>query len=725
MSTSSINSLLSSLNPSTNESLAELLGESSTSNSTATNASNNAVLQDAVNAILNSATNTAGSGIDVTSTVDAILQIDAQPEVNLQSQVTALNAQTTALQAIETDLTALQTSVQALTDPDGAFSAVAVTSSNNDVVSATAEAGTTPGSHTVVVNSLATTAAEYSAPQTSSTSALPVAGGFDLQVGTNAAVPIPVDSADNTGTLSGLAKYINDQNIGVTASVITDSSGAILSLVSQTSGTAGKITISNDTTAADLSGVFTSGSAQLPTGSFDLQVGSNSATIPVDSADGTNTLTGLASYITQLNLGVTASVVTNGSGVSLALVPQNSAAAGVITVSNDTTGMGFPAVYDPSNADYSAPFTSESAQLPTGSFDLQVGSNSAVTIPVDSGDGTNTLTGLADYITQLNLGVTASVFTNTSGASLALVPQSSGAAGVITVSNDTTGMGFPAVYTPPSSPTGGGMGFQAATQEVNGSPVDLGTNASLTVDGVPVTSGSNTLTGVIPGVTLTLSGASTTPVTLAIQPDLTQVSTAINNFVTAYNQVMTDINTQYTDSGTSSTVPPLLGDPSLDLLQSQLLNGITTSISGNNGLVNLQSIGIQLQDDGTLTVASSSSPDSMDLNDALANDFSAVQNLFQSTSTSSPGVAQALNTALTAITDPTNGPLNLDMSGINSQVTDLNTQISNFQYQLQQTQTQLTAEYTTINTTLEQLPETLASINQQLNALNPPGTSNG
>jgi flagellar hook-associated protein 2 len=293
---------------------------------------------------------------------------------------------------------------------------------------------------------------------------------------------------------------------------------------------------------------------------------------------------------------------------------------------------------------------------------------------------------------------------------LSLVSQTSGSAGALTITDNTGTSGS------------GGMGFTAATQDVDGTPVPLGTDASLTVDGVPVTSGSNTVTGVIPGVTLTLSGASTTPVTLAIQPDLTQASTAINNFVTAYNQVMTDINTQNTYSG-SGTPPPLLGDPSLDLLQSQLLNGITTSLSGNNGLVNLQSIGIQLQENGTLSVASTSSPDSMDLNDALANDFSAVQNLFQSASSSSPGVAQALNTTLTALTDPTDGPLNLDLTGINSQVTDLNTQISDFQYQLQQTQTQLTAEYSTINTTLEQLPETLASINSQLNALNPPNSS--
>jgi flagellar hook-associated protein 2 len=295
-----------------------------------------------------------------------------------------------------------------------------------------------------------------------------------------------------------------------------------------------------------------------------------------------------------------------------------------------------------------------------------------------------------------------------------LVSQTSGTAGALTITDNTGTTGSD------------GMGFTQATQDVNGSPVPLGTDASLTVDGVPVTSGSNTVTGVIPGVTLTLSGTSSSPVTLAVQPDLTQVSTAINNFVTAYNQVMTDINTQNTVSSASgSTAPPLLGDPSLDLLQSQLLNGVITSITGNNGLVNLQSIGIQLQENGTLTVASTTSPDSMDLNDALSNDFSAVQNLFQSaaSSTAGVGVATALNTSLTSLTDPTNGPLNLDMSGISSEVTDLNSQISDFQYQLQQTQAQLTAEYSTINTTLEQLPQTLASINSQLNSLNPPNTT--
>ena len=59
----------------------------------------------------------------MTSTVDAILQIDAAPEQQLQTQVTNLNTQTSALQGIQSDITAFQSSLEALTDFTGDFSA--------------------------------------------------------------------------------------------------------------------------------------------------------------------------------------------------------------------------------------------------------------------------------------------------------------------------------------------------------------------------------------------------------------------------------------------------------------------------------------------------------------------------------------------------------------------------------------------------------------------------
>jgi len=602
MSTSSVtNSLLSSLGVSSNESISQLLGENSSTSTT--NSSTSSAIQDAVNAILNSATNTAGSGIDVQSTVDAILQIDAQPEINLQNQVTSLNTQTSALQGLQSDLTAFQTSLQALTNPTGDFGGLTVSSSDNNVVSATAANGTEAETHTITVTHLATTAADYSASFASPNAPIPT-GTLTLQVGSNAAVNIPVDSADSTNTLNGLAAYINSENLGVTAAVFTDGTGTRLALESQTSGAPGAITLTDNTTA-DYSGTFASASATLPTGEFDLQVGTNNAVvIPVNSANGTNTLTGLAAYINQQNVGATASVVTTASGASLALIPQSSGTAGVITISNDTTG------------------------------------------------------------------------------------------------SDGDGMGFSETYNPASPHADTGIGF---TQAV------VGSNALFSVDGIPINSSSNTVTGAIPGVTLTLSGTSSTPVTLQTAPNLSPIATDINNFVSSWNTLIGAINTGIQFNSSTGTAGTLTGDTSVDLLQQQLLGAISASMSGNNGVVNLQSIGIEMQDDGTLSV------DSTTLNNALQNNFSAVQNLFQSAT----GVGHTLQTALTPLTNTVSSPLAVDLNGINDEVTDLNSQISDFQLQLQNTQTQLLSEYDTINTTLEQLPETLASINSQLDALNP------
>ncbi len=203
MGTSSISSLLSSLGgASGTPSLDQLLGLTSSSSSTST--SDTSAIQTAVNAILNSATNTTGSGIDVTSTVDAILQVDAQPEINLNSSVDALNAQSSALQGLQNEIAAFQTSLQSLTDFSGDFGGLSVASSNNNVVSATAANGTAAGTHTISVSKLATTSAEYSEAFASGSAQIPT-GTLNLGVGSNTPVPINIDVADGTNTLNGLA----------------------------------------------------------------------------------------------------------------------------------------------------------------------------------------------------------------------------------------------------------------------------------------------------------------------------------------------------------------------------------------------------------------------------------------------------------------------------------------------------------------------------------------
>ena len=173
---------------------------------------------------------------------------------------------------------------------------------------------------------------------------------------------------------------------------------------------------------------------------------------------------------------------------------------------------------------------SSTTPLAAGTFTIQVGSQPATTITID--DTNNTLDGLAAAITNANMGVTASVVNDSNGARLAIVSNTSGAASDLTVNNAGSGLSF----------------TKGAT----------GTDASLTVDGVPISSASNTIANTVAGLTLNLVGAApNTQVQIAVSPDTDKVTQAVKDFVTAYNTIIQDLTSQFTFNTTTSSAGPL------------------------------------------------------------------------------------------------------------------------------------------------------------------------
>jgi flagellar hook-associated protein 2 len=389
--------------------------------------------------------------------------------------------------------------------------------------------------------------------------------------------------------------------------------------------------------------------------------------------------------VTTLTTAAQALTDTNGA---INALTANSSDSTVLTASADSFAQaGTHSIVVNSLATTASYYTNAVATATTtlaaGTFQIAVGSGAPATVTIDNTD--NTLNGLSAAINAQNLGVTASVITDASGARLALVSNTSGSTGGITLSGNTTGLTF----------------NLAAS----------GSNASLTVDGVPVNSASNTVAGVIPGVTLNLNGASPgETVTLSLAPDASQASTAVSQFVTAWNKVIGDINTQFAVSPNGTGGGALEADNNLRDIQNQLLAAISDSISGNSGLVNLASIGINLNTDGTLSL------DSATLSSALNTNFAAVQNLLQGTS----GVGAFLSSTLNQISDPTQGSIALDLQGLSQTDQSLTQQIDAMQTLLSsQTQT-LTAQYAQLETTLQEMPELQAEMTQQL-----AGLSNG
>jgi len=338
----------------------------------------------------------------------------------------------------------------------------------------------------------------------------------------------------------------------------------------------------------------------------------------------------------------------------------------------------------------SGTFANSATALPAGSFTITPTGGTATTITTD---GTDTLSDVASEINSDDLGVTASVITDDSGSRLAIVANSSGTAANFTIT--------------PSGPTGFGF-TQAAT----------GGDASLTVDGISISSATNTVTGVIPGVTLNLLSADPgVEVSLGVTPDTSQIESALQQFVTDYNTVVSDLTTQFTFSGTSEG--PLASDSTVRNLQSDVLSALDytyTPATGTTTVPNLTSLGISVDNNGQLSL------DTGTLQSALQNNFSDVQSFFQGTSLN--GFANSFDQQLTSFISPADGAFTVDLQSMNSQYSDLQTDVSNFQTNyITPLQTQLQADYSQAEIALQELPNQLKEIDQELGQNN--NSSNG
>jgi flagellar hook-associated protein 2 len=420
------------------------------------------------------------------------------------------------------------------------------------------------------------------------------------------------------------------------------------------------------------------------------------ATLQTQSNDLTSINTDLSNLAAAANalsnpVGVMSEMsATSSEALIVGATAQNGATAGNYTVVvNSLASTGTLYTDEVANANTSILPAGQS----TGNLQLQIGGTGGTTANIAITAGSNdTLTTLATSInaqsTANNWGITASVVTDANGARLAIYSQASGSAGALAVASNTTTTTF-------EPPVGG-------------------TNAEITVNGIPYASTTNTVTGAIPDVTLNLvTGDPGTPVQVSVGADTTDITNEIGNFVSAYNTVIGDLNTQFTANSATNQEGPLGYDSALRALQSSLLNDATyttsDSLSTSSGINNLAALGITMNNDGTLSLNSST------LSSALSSNPAAVQNFFQNAN--STGFANNLNTDLTNLTDPTTGILNLDLAQNQTQQSALASEISDFQANLASQQTALDQEFSQVNANLEEYPFMLQEVNAALGSL--------
>jgi flagellar hook-associated protein 2 len=224
----------------------------------------------------------------------------------------------------------------------------------------------------------------------------------------------------------------------------------------------------------------------------------------------------------------------------------------------------------------------------------------------------------------------------------------------------------------------------------------------------------------MPGVTLNLaSSAPDTPVQVSVGPDTQRVTAAINTFVSAYNQVINDINQQYTVNPATDSQGPLAPDSALRALQSSLMQDVTYSVTGNSGLVNLAALGINMNDDGTLTVGTT--PGGQTLAQVLTSNPAAFQSFFQNTA--GTGFATKFHSDLLNLTAPTTGLLNVDLAQNKTMQQSVADNINNFQLRLTAQQAQLTKQFSQVNASLQSYPLLLQQVTETLATMNSSSSS--
>ncbi|MDO9235655.1 MAG: flagellar filament capping protein FliD [Aquabacterium sp.] len=243
----------------------------------------------------------------------------------------------------------------------------------------------------------------------------------------------------------------------------------------------------------------------------------------------------------------------------------------------------------------SAGVAAASAVGATGDLKIELGSWSADVLPVFSAgssvsvtvDATDTISSIASKINSANAGVVATVLRDGTNERLVIKSAATGTASGFRLNNPAEA-GLAALgITNPSD----GVSFVGQTAM----------NAEVKINGVPVSSATNKMVDVVPGVTLQLNQLTTAAAEVTVENDVDAITKNIQGFVDAYNAMNTTLADATKYTAATKTGGPLQGDATTLGLQN-VLRSMLGSTSVGSTFSYLSDVGIERQTDGSLKI---------------------------------------------------------------------------------------------------------------------------
>ena len=642
------------------------------------------------------------SGLPLTDLLENLRTSESQVLTAIQDRQTAAKAKLTAYGKLKDAVASLQTAAQAVGKTD-AFGALTV-KSGSDAFSATADNGAIPGQYSVQVNKLASAQTLVYAGQASRTT----------DIGTGGTLKITIDGTEKSIDLSSTGTSLNkimaainaDPDIGVNATIVNDGTPGSqyrLLLTSRETGEQNAVT-----------NISVDGNADLDTFLGYAGGGSTAGVTVQDATNAELTINGIA-ITSQSN-----TVENVIDGVKLTLNQTTTSAANLTLTRDDSVAkkavQTFVSAYNSllgtiktltaydTTAQTSSALTGDSLAR-----SVQTRMRDALSGAIDTTDGTEKSIDLSSTGTSLNkimaainadpdIGVNATIVNDGTPGSqyrLLLTSRETGEQNAVTnISVDgnadlDTFLGY----------AGGGSTAGVTVQDA--------TNAELTINGIAITSQSNTVENVIDGVKLTLNQTTTSAANLTLTRDDSVAKKAVQTFVSAYNSLLGTIKTLTAYDTTAQTSSALTGDSLARSVQTRMRDALSGAIDTTDGTT-LSKIGITTDPKtGELKI------DDDKLTDALSENLDGVTSLFTGTSGVGTRVDQTAQTFVKF-----DGSFATTIDGLNKTIADIQKQYDATSDRIDQRMETYRAQFTQLDAMVSQMNSLSSYLTQQLSALN-------
>ena len=368
----------------------------------------------------------------------------------------------------------------------------------------------------------------------------------------------------------------------------------------------------------------------------------------------------------------------------------------------------------------SGAFTATSDTLGTGTLTIALGTpsytgstyssfsqTSSVDITIDSSN--NTLAGVRDAINNAGAGVNASILKNGDDYQLLLVSEETGLSKSmsITVSDSEGGDADDSGLSRLAFNSSGSQLTQYAA----------GANANFSINGLAVSSASNTVTDVIDGVTLNLLSATSSAITIDVKTDTDTIVADVQAFVDKYNAYASLFKDLTKYDATTGTAGALQGDSTARSVMSQIRSELGQSVTGLSGsYTSLADVGISIDKSGVMTFTQST------FKTAFAAAPTEVTGVFASTTVSGTaveGVAEKLETLMEGFLVSTTGIFDSRISSLSTQLTAISDDRTDLARRMQSLEDRYFAQLNAMDSLLAEIETTGNFLTQQFEAMKP------